>query len=84
MTNRPLPVLEDFPARATDTIRYADTDRQGHVNNAVFSTFLETGRVMFLLGASDRPAPSRNITRPVSRKVENTALFTWPCRSVSA
>jgi len=31
-----------------DVIRYGDTDRQGHVNNAVFSTFLESGRVRFL------------------------------------
>ena len=30
------------------TLRYADTDRQGHVNNAVFSTFCESGRVAFL------------------------------------
>jgi acyl-CoA thioester hydrolase len=37
--------LEQFPARAHDKLRYADTDRQGHVNNAVFSTFIETGRV---------------------------------------
>jgi acyl-CoA thioester hydrolase len=28
--------------------RYADTDRQGHVNNAVFATFCESGRVAFL------------------------------------
>ncbi len=32
----------------TDKIRYSDTDRQGHVNNAVFATFLETGRVEIL------------------------------------
>ena len=46
----PLPVrpLADFPRHATDKIRYADTDRQGHVNNATFSTFLETGRVELL------------------------------------
>jgi acyl-CoA thioester hydrolase len=31
-----------------DKLRYGDTDRQGHVNNAVFSTFFETGRVSFL------------------------------------
>jgi acyl-CoA thioester hydrolase len=31
-----------------DKLRYCDTDRQGHVNNAVFATFCETGRVMFL------------------------------------
>jgi len=33
---------------ATDTLRYGDTDRQGHVNNAVFATFCESGRVKFL------------------------------------
>ena len=37
--------LTDFPLKTFDKIRYADTDRQGHVNNANFSTFLETGRV---------------------------------------
>jgi len=31
-----------------DKLRYCDTDRQGHVNNSVFSVFCETGRVMFL------------------------------------
>ncbi|MBX9667414.1 MAG: acyl-CoA thioesterase [Candidatus Obscuribacterales bacterium] len=30
------------------TIRYGDTDRQGHVNNAVYSTFFESGRCAFL------------------------------------
>ena len=34
----------DFPLKSYDKIRYADTDRQGHVNNAVFSTYFETGR----------------------------------------
>ena len=40
--------LEEFPFQAFDKIRYGDTDRQGHVNNAVFATFLETGRCEFL------------------------------------
>jgi len=31
-----------------DSLRYGDTDRQGHVNNAVFATFCESGRVSFL------------------------------------
>jgi acyl-CoA thioester hydrolase len=42
---RPAPQLTDFPIRVSDIIRFADLDRQGHVNNAVFATFLETGRV---------------------------------------
>jgi acyl-CoA thioester hydrolase len=29
-------------------LRYCDTDRQGHINNAVYSTLCESGRVEFL------------------------------------
>ncbi len=45
---RTLPSLEDFPGRTADIIRFGDLDPQGHVNNTVFATFFETGRVMFL------------------------------------
>ena len=40
MSERPSP--DAFPSRTHDKLRYNDTDRQGHVNNAVFSTFLES------------------------------------------
>ena len=42
---KPVPLLADYPHRVTDIIRYADLDPQGHVNNAVFATYFETGRV---------------------------------------
>jgi acyl-CoA thioester hydrolase len=38
----------DFAVYTSDKIRYSDTDRQGHVNNAIFATLLETGRVEVL------------------------------------
>lgn len=41
--------LADYPLTTFDKLRYRDTDRQGHVNNAVFATFLETGRVELLI-----------------------------------
>ncbi len=40
--------LSDFPFVTTDKVRYNDTDRQGHVNNAVFATFMELARVEVL------------------------------------
>jgi len=40
-----VPGLADFPLRARDKLRYRDTDRQGHVNNAVYASLLETARV---------------------------------------
>jgi len=52
--NSPAPSLADYPIRTSDKIRYADTDRQGHVNNAVFSTFIETARAEIIY---DRAAP---------------------------
>lgn len=43
-----LPKIEDFPVRVPDIIRFADMDRQGHVNNAVYPTYFETGRVPWI------------------------------------
>jgi len=40
-----VPQRADYPHLVRDIIRYADLDPQGHVNNAVFSTYLESGRV---------------------------------------
>ena len=42
---KPAPRLADFPHRVAEIIRYGDLDPQGHVNNAVFSTYFESGRV---------------------------------------
>ena len=44
----PLLKLTDFPARTYDKLRYGDTDRQDHVNNAVFTTLFETGRLTLM------------------------------------
>jgi acyl-CoA thioester hydrolase len=35
--------LNAYPSQSSADIRYADLDRQGHVNNAVFATFSEVG-----------------------------------------
>jgi acyl-CoA thioester hydrolase len=40
-----------------EVCRYGDTDRQGHVNNAAFATFCETGRVLFLYPDDEPLAP---------------------------
>ncbi len=42
------PQLEDFPYRLTDNVRFADLDPNGHVNNAVYATYFETGRVTLM------------------------------------
>lgn len=78
MSNAPHPVLSDFPLRTIDKLRYADTDRQGHVNNAVFSSLLENGRVEVLYD------PAKPLAAPgCSFVIANLNLnflseLTWP------
>lgn len=72
--------LDDYPFKTYDKIRYRDTDRQNHVNNAVFSTFLETGRVEFLY------KPEEPLTSPggsfviANINLDLLSQITWPGR----
>ena len=81
MTDRekpPLPSLDSFPVRAFDTIRFGDTDMLGHVNNAVFSTYLETGRTQ-LLRSGDRPmAPDGTFFSLARIVLDFRAELIWP------
>ncbi|WP_333822035.1 acyl-CoA thioesterase [Pinisolibacter sp.] len=73
-----LPTLDDFPARTFDKLRYGDTDRQGHVNNAVFATFFETGRVeMLLAGGGDFLAPGQSLVL-ARLEIDLVAEINWP------
>jgi acyl-CoA thioester hydrolase len=72
--------LEDFPLRTFDKIRYADTDRQGHVNNAVFATFLETGRVEVLYNRDYPLLAERASFVIASLKLDFLKEIRWPGR----
>jgi len=72
--------LENFPLRTFDKIRYADTDRQGHVNNAIFATFLETGRVEVLYNP-DYPLLAEGASFVIaSLKLDFLKEIRWPGR----
>lgn len=72
------PTLDSFPARAFDKLRYGDTDRQGHVNNAVFATFFETGRVEMIL-AEDAPLTEAGQSFVLARiEIDLVAEILWP------
>jgi len=61
MTHAAKPDLRDpaiYPHWCRETLRYCDTDAQGHINNVAFSVFCETGRTQFLL------EPGRPLTPP--------------------
>ena len=42
------PRLENFPYRLSDNVRFGDLDPNQHVNNAVYATYFETGRVTLM------------------------------------
>ncbi|MGV7218431.1 acyl-CoA thioesterase [Bradyrhizobium sp. UFLA05-112] len=42
------PCLADFPYRLSDNVRFGDLDPNQHVNNAVYATYFETGRVTLM------------------------------------
>jgi len=72
--------LNDFPIQTFDKVRYSDTDRQGHVNNAAFSSFLETGRVEFLYDPKDPLAAEDSEFVIASLHLNFLAEITWPGR----
>jgi acyl-CoA thioester hydrolase len=44
--------MEDYPFVHRERVRFRDCDGMGHVNNAVFSTYLEEARIGVLGGLS--------------------------------
>jgi acyl-CoA thioester hydrolase len=75
--SEPLP-LDAYPSRTSTDIRYADLDRQGHVNNAVFSTFSEIGRVAFLYDP-ERPLAPDGASFVIARlAIDFRAELFWP------
>ena len=43
--SRPVPQLADYPHRVAEICRFGDLDPQGHINQAKFMTYFESGRV---------------------------------------
>jgi acyl-CoA thioester hydrolase len=69
---------QEFPRQSTDKVRYADTDRQGHVNNAVFASFLETGRVEILYDP-ERPLTADGAEFVIARlSLDFRGEIRWP------
>src|SRR5271167_727409 len=72
------PLLEDFPFRVTDNVRYADLDPNQHVNNAVYASYFETGRVTLVKDRSRRLMPSGLSWMMVRLDMHLRAELRWP------
>jgi acyl-CoA thioester hydrolase len=70
--------LASYPVQSSDKLRYGDCDPLGHVNNAVFSTFLETGRTE-LLYTGEEPILDEGCGFVIARmELDFLAEVNWP------
>jgi acyl-CoA thioester hydrolase len=72
------PRLEDFPYRLTDNVRFADLDPNQHVNNAVYATYFETGRVTLVKDRSFGLMPPGLSWMLVRLDIHFRAELRWP------
>jgi acyl-CoA thioester hydrolase len=74
----PAPRLEDFPYRLSDNVRFADLDPNQHVNNAVYATYFETGRVTLMKDRSYGLMPEGLAWMMVRLDMHFRAELRWP------
>jgi acyl-CoA thioester hydrolase len=72
------PQLADFPYRLTDNVRFADLDPNQHVNNAVYATYFETGRVTLMKDRSYGLMPEGLAWIMVRLDIHFRAELKWP------
>jgi len=72
------PRLEDFPYRLSDNVRFADLDPNQHVNNAVYATYFETGRVTLVKDRSFGLMPAGLAWIMVRLDIHFRAELRWP------
>ena len=75
---RTLRRVEDFPHRTTEVIRFGDLDSNNHVNNAVFSTFFEAGRVTLFRDPGKRLMPNGLIWTLARITIDYLGEMHWP------
>jgi len=72
------PRLEDFPYRLSDNVRFGDLDPNQHVNNAVYATYFETGRVTLMKDRSLGLMPEGLAWIMVRLDIHFRAELRWP------
>ena len=78
MTSDATPRLEDFPYRILDNVRFADLDPNHHVNNAIYATYFETGRVTLMKDRSYGLMPEGLSWMMVRLDMRFRAELRWP------
>jgi acyl-CoA thioester hydrolase len=72
------PRLDNYPLRLKDNVRFADLDVNGHVNNAVYASYFETGRVILVRDTTNGLTPPGTSWVLVRLDTHFRAELHWP------
>jgi acyl-CoA thioester hydrolase len=72
------PTLADYPIRAIEKLRFADTDRNGHITNSVFAVCCQNARMELLCDPRRVPVPSNTQFVVARLLLEFRAEMHWP------
>jgi acyl-CoA thioester hydrolase len=76
-TSHPTTLL-DFPLRTIEKLRFADTDRNGHITNSVFAICCQNARMEFLCDSAKVPIPANTQFVTARLLLEFLAEMHWP------
>jgi acyl-CoA thioester hydrolase len=72
------PTLADFPLRTIEKLRFADTDRNGHITNSVFAICCQNARMELLCDPRRVPIPANAQFVTARLLLEFRAEMHWP------
>jgi acyl-CoA thioester hydrolase len=72
------PTLADFPVRTIEKLRFADTDRNGHITNSVFAVCCQNARMELLCDPARVPTPVNTQFVTARLLLEFRAEMHWP------
>lgn len=71
-------LLEDYPLRTIEKLRYIDIDSQGHVNNALYLTLIEAARVEIIFEEKFFPDYEKITFMIAHISIDYLAEINWP------
>jgi acyl-CoA thioester hydrolase len=78
VTGLPTPTLADFPITSVEKLRFADTDRNGHITNTVFAVCCQNARMELLCDPERVPIPCNSQFVIAKLVLEFRAEMHWP------
>jgi acyl-CoA thioester hydrolase len=78
MNLTPRMLLDDYPIRTSEKLRFADTDRNGHITNSVFAVCCQNARMELLCDPRRVPIPPDTQFVVARLLLEFRAEMHWP------